>query len=224
MPVLDPHATTVTISAGRAVLYGHLHVPPQAQGLVLFAHGTGSSRHSPRNQRVAGFLHDVSLATLLFDLLAPAEEPEHTYNGRLRFDIDLLAQRLRQATRWARERPETSELLVGYFGASTGAAAALQAAALEGAGIAAVVSRGGRTDLAPGALLKITAPTMLISGGNDEALSALNLEAWARLRCEKAIEIIPGAGHWFEEPGALDNVAALATRWFGEHLRRNGAI
>ena len=218
MQIFDTQLSAVAIPAGKVTLHGHLHVPPQPRGLVIFAHGTGSSRHSPRNQRVADFLHDVGLATLLFDLLSPAEEPENAYNARLRFDISLLAQRLRLATQWMRDQAGLAGLLAGYFGASTGAAAALAAAAAPGSGVAAVVTRGGRPDLAGAALPNLAAPTMLIVGGNDEAVAALNLEAWARLQCQKAIEIIPGAGHLFEEPGALDNVAALAARWFSDHL------
>jgi len=219
MQTLGDQVTAVTIPAGHISLEGHLHVPALAHGLVLFAHGSGSSRNSARNQRVAECLHAVGLATLLFDLLSPAEEPEAGYNARLRFDIALLAQRLGHAMHWARRQAETAGLLVGLFGASTGAAAALVAAASENNGVGAVVARGGRVDLASDAIPRLRAPTMLIVGGNDETTAVANLEAWARLRCEKSIEIIPGAGHLFEEPGALDNVAALAARWFSEHLR-----
>ena len=219
MQTFEGQVTAVTIPAGGVMLEGDLRVPPRAHGLVLFAHGSGSSRHSPRNQRVAEALHDVGLATLLFDLLSPGEEPDHAYNARLRFDIALLAQRLRLATQWVRRQPATAELLIGYFGASTGAAAAIVAAAAEKIAVGAVVARGGRVDLAQEAIYELRAPTMLIVGGNDESIAALNLESWARLHCEKSIEIIPGAGHLFEEPGALDNVAALAARWFSEHLR-----
>lgn len=218
MDNFEGHSTAAVIPAGRVTLHGHLQVPPQAHGLVLFAHGSGSSRHSPRNLRVADFLHQVGLATLLFDLLAPAEEPEGAFNAGLRSDISLLAQRLRTATLWARQQAELGELPVGYFGAGTGAAAALTAAAAPAAGVSAIVTRGGRTDLAADHLARIQSPTMLIVGSNDASVAALNLEAWARLRCEKAIEIIPGAGHLFEEPGALDNVTALAARWFNAHL------
>ena len=224
MYVLEAHDQAVTINAGRVTLHGQLQVPQNPHGLVLFAHGLGSSRHSPRNRRVAAHLHAVGLATLLLDLLAPEEEPDHAYNGRLRSDVRELAQRLRFATHWAREQPETAELLIGYFGASTGGAATLQAAAVEGSGIAGVVTRGARCELAADTLAKIQAPTLLIAGGNDDAVAARNLETWAHLHCVKAIEIVPGAGHFFEEPGALDNVAALAARWFGEHLRANRAF
>ena len=219
MQTFNGQVTAVAIPAGSVTLEGELRVPARAHGLVLFAHGSGSSRLSPRNQRVADSLHDVGLATLLFDLLSPGEEPDGEYNARLRFDIDLLAERLRLATQWARRQPDTAELLIGYFGASTGAAAAMSAAAVENAGVGAVVARGGRVDLAEDAIPELRSPTMLIVGGNDQPIVTLNLETWARLRCEKSIEIIPGAGHLFEEPGALDIVAALAARWFSDHLR-----
>src|SRR4051812_25015371 len=203
MQSFETQISEVIIPAGPVALHGILNVPPRAHGLVLFAHGSGSSRHSSRNQRVAGSLQTIGLATLLFDLLSPEEEPDHAYNARLRFNIDLLADRLREATRWAREQPETAELNVGYFGASTGAAAALVAAATEGQNIGAVVARGARTDLAEKAVRTLSSPTMLIVGGNDHVVASLNLEAWAQLRGKKSIEIIPGAGHLFEEPGAL---------------------
>ncbi len=206
------------IPAGDVILHGDLFVPPDAAALVIFAHGMASSRHNPRHQYVASLLHEVGLATLLVDLLAPEEEPDDTSNRQLRHDVHLLARRLRAATRWARQQRETSELLCGYFGASTGAAAAFIAAAAEGAGIGAIVSRGGRPDLAGLATDKVRSPTLLIVGGDDETTAALNLETWAQLRGTKSIEIVPGAGHLFEEPGALDNVAALAARWFNQHL------
>ena len=209
---------TAAIPAGHVSLPGRLHVPAEARGLVLFAHGSGSSRHSPRNQRVAEFLHDLSLATLLFDLLSESEEPADTFNARLRNDIDLLARRLTAATTWARRQSELSELPIGYFGASHGAAAAMVAATDSSTQIQALVLRGGRPDLAAPSLGRLRMPTLLIIGGNDETVAAINLEAWARLRCEKAIETIPGASHLFEEPGALENVAALAARWFDQHL------
>jgi putative phosphoribosyl transferase len=215
--------TAAAIPVDRIVLRGDLTVPSQAAGLVLFAHDSGSSRNSPRNQRVAEFLNDVGLATLLFDLLSPEEEPNDAYNAGLRFDIDLLARRLRAATRWARQQAETAELLIGYFGANTGAAAALRAAANEGSRISAVVTRGGRTDLAHEVITQVRSPTLLIVGDNDRGVAAVNLETWARLTCGKSIEIIPGAGHLFEEPGALDNVSALAARWFTDHLRKDRA-
>ncbi len=209
--------TAAAIPAGREVLHGQLHVPSPAHGLVLFAHGTGSNSHSPRNQRVAEFLNDAGFATLLFDLLSPREEREGQFNAQLRNDVGLLSRRLLTATDWVRHQSELAELPVGYFGASTGAAAAIAAASNPAANISALVTRGGRPDLADRHLLTLRVPTLLIVGSNDAA-AALNLEAWARLHCEKSIEIIPGAGHLFEEPGALDNVAALAVRWFSAHL------
>ena len=220
MHSFEAQFNTAAIPAGRAKLPGRLNVPAEARGLVLFAHGSGSSRHSPRNERVAECLHDIGLATLLFDLLSETEEPAETFNARLRNDIDLLAGRLNAATTWARRQPELADLPIGYFGANHGAAAAMVAAADNSAQIQALVLRGGRPDLAEAAILKLRMPTLLIIGGNDEAVAAMNLEAWARLRCEKAIETVPGAGHLFEEPGALENVAALATRWFDQHLGR----
>lgn len=222
MQSFEAQLGAAAIPAGRITLHGQFHVPPQARGLVLFAHGSGSSQHSPRNQRVAECLHDVGLATLLFDLLCPDEEPADAFNASLRFDISLLAGRLRAATRWVREHPDLGGLPLGYFGASTGAAAAL-VAATEEPDIAAVVTRGGRPDLAEAALPALRSPTLLIVGGNDKVVAASNLEAWARLRCEKSIETIPGAGYLFEEPGALDNVAALAARWFSEYLPKSEA-
>lgn len=208
------------IPAGDVTLHGDLCLPPSASALVVFAHGMASSRHNPRHQRVASLLHDAGLGTLLVDLLAPEEEPDGTPNRRLRFDVHLLAQRLRAATRWARRQPETQELPLGYFGASTGAAAAFIAAATDPGSVGAIVSRGGRPDLAGSAIARIRAPTLFIVGSADESTTAINLEAWAQLRSAKSIEIIPGASHLFEEPGALDNVAALAARWFGEHLAK----
>jgi len=223
MHTLETQSKGATIRADRNTLHGQLLSPPEPYGLVIFAHGSGSNRHAPRNQRVAECLHDVGLATLLFDLQSPDEAPPDAFNARLWFDIALLAERLRAATRWARSQPELMELPIGYFGASTGGAAAILAASqADGDEIKAVVTRGGRPDLAGDAIRQLRAPTLLLVGGNDEGAAALNLEAWARLRCERGIEIIPGAGHFFEEPGALENVAALATRWFGEHLRKNG--
>ena len=222
MRTFDAQLISATIPAGGVSLQGELRIPAIANGLVLFAHGSGSSRNSRRNQRVADVLHDAGLATLLFDLLAPEEEEIEAYNLRLRFDVELLSRRLRAATLWARQHADTAGLMIGYFGASTGAAAALIAAAADSS-IAAVVSRGGRADLAGNALDRLHAPTLLIAGGDDERVAALNVEAWARLRCVKSLQIIPGAGHWFEEPGALDNVAALAARWFTNHLQPDGS-
>ena len=209
------------IPAGDVNLAGDLWLPADAGGLVIFAHGATSSRHNPRHQRVASLLHEAGLGTLLVDLLAAEEEPNDTCNPHLRNDIVLLARRLRATTRWARHQRETSELLFGYFGASTGAAAAFIAAADDAGSIGANVSRGGRPDLAGEAIARLRVPTLLLAGGDDEQTTALNLETWAQLRCAKSIEIIPGAGHLFAEPGALDNVGVLAARWFTQHLRKD---
>ena len=200
-------------------LEGLLGVPPGAQGIVAFAHGSGSSRLSPRNSQVAEALRRAGLATLLFDLLLP----EEAANRNNVFDIDLLAERLLAATGWLREQAGTRHLKIGYFGASTGAAAALVAAARVPAPIGAVVSRGGRPDLADGALPDVTAPTLLIVGGDDLAVLDLNRAALARLQCERRLEIVPRAGHLFEEPGALDAVIGLAREWFVTHLRKEAA-
>ena len=200
-------------------LEGLLAVPRGAEGLVLFAHGSGSSRFSPRNTYVAEALRAAGLGTLLFDLLMPSEADDR----RKVFDIALLAERLIQATQWATDNPQTRALRIGYFGASTGAAAALVAAAqaetAEGAAdIGAVVSRGGRPDLAGPALATVRAPTLLIVGGLDTQVIELNREALAELRCEKTLEIVPGATHLFEEPGTLNRVIELARDWFVSHL------
>jgi len=195
-------------------LDGTLAIPAHAQGLVLFAHGSGSSRFSPRNNQVATALREAGLGTLLFDLLLP----EEAINRANVFDINLLAERLRAATNWAREDPRTRGLSLGYFGASTGAAAALVAAAGAGAAVGAIVSRGGRPDLAGAALARVAAPTLLIVGGADAPVLELNGAALARLRCEKELKIVPGATHLFEEPGALEEVMALARDWFARHL------
>ncbi len=201
------------------VLPGNLELPPGTHAVVLFAHGSGSSRHSPRNRHVARMLHDVGLGTLLFDLLAREEEAEDSCNETLRFDIELLATRLLAATQWVRAQPATRNFRLGYFGASTGAAAALIAAAEEGNDIGAVVSRGGRPDLAGPALGAVRAPTLLIVGEADVPVISLNRHAARRLRCEHALELVPGATHLFEEPGTLDQAAALAAHWFSLHLR-----
>jgi putative phosphoribosyl transferase len=206
----------VEIPAGPRVLPGHLTVPDGALGIVTFAHGSGSGRHSPRNQSVARALNDAGLGTLLFDLLAPDEEGDRANV----FDIPLLGARLGAATAWLGEELAGSERPIGYFGASTGAAAALWAAAEPGSPARAIVSRGGRPDLAGDRLEAVRAPTLLIVGGRDEAVLELNREAAKRLRGDHRIEIVPGATHLFEEPGALDVVAELASRWFVEHLSR----
>jgi dienelactone hydrolase len=195
-----------------------LDVPPKACGVVLFAHGSGSSRHSPRNRFVATKLREWGLATLLIDLLTPEEEAVDAGTARLRFDIGLLAERLAGATDWLGQDPDTGGLKVGYFGASTGGGAALVAAAGRPDVVGAVVSRGGRPDLAGPALPHVQAPTLLIVGGDDEPVVAMNQEALRHLRCEKRLEIVPGATHLFEEPGALEEVARLAGQWFRDHL------
>jgi putative phosphoribosyl transferase len=210
---------TVKISAGGVALDGDLTIPPNTRGIVLFAHGSGSSRFSSRNRAVARALNEAGLATLLLDLLTPEEEAVDQYTARLRFDIPRLAQRLVAATDWLRRQPETRELPIGCFGASTGAAAALIAVAERPDAVAAVVSRGGRPDLAGPALSRVRAPTLLIVGGSDEPVIAMNEEAFEQLTGEKRLEIIPGATHLFEEPGALERVAALARAWFLRYLQ-----
>ncbi|MDO8577736.1 MAG: dienelactone hydrolase family protein [Dehalococcoidales bacterium] len=209
------------IPAGRVVLEGNLLIPEQAKGLVVFAHGSGSSRHSSRNQYVARVLRDSGLATLLFDLLTMDEEAEDLITGRLRFDIGLLAQRLVGATDWLQSNQATSHLRLGYFGASTGAAAALVAAA-ERDIVGAVVSRGGRPDLAESFLDRVKTPTLLIVGGQDFTVIDMNRKALAKLRVEKKLVIVPGATHLFEEPGTLEQVAKLACDWFVKHLEPKG--
>jgi putative phosphoribosyl transferase len=209
-----PVSTEVEVQAGDAVLSGLLTVPRQATGVVLFAHGTGSGRRSSRNQFVAKVLNQAGLGTLLLDLLTPEEE----LNRANVFDVRLLAGRLGDATHWLRSRPACSELPIGYFGASTGAAAALWAAAESDAGVSAVVSRGGRPDLAASRLADVTAPTLLIVGGRDEVVLDLNRRARTRLRCRSHLSVVPGATHLFEEPGALETVAELARDWFTRHL------
>jgi pimeloyl-ACP methyl ester carboxylesterase len=207
----------VRIPAGRATMAGNLTIVDQAVALVLFAHGSGSSRHSPRNQFVARRLNDAGLATLLFDLLTPEEEAVDLYTREHRFNIGLLAERLLYATRWAAQQDQTRNLRVSYFGSSTGAAAALIAASELPDAIGALVSRGGRPDLAGDALPKVKAPTLLIVGGEDHVVIGMNEEARAQMRCEVKIDIVPGATHLFEEPGALERVADLAADWFLLH-------
>jgi putative phosphoribosyl transferase len=209
----------VRIPVGEVELEGRLTVPPGALGVVLFAHGSGSSRHSPRNRYVAAVLQQAGIGTLLFDLLTSAEE----HDRRLVFDIDLLSERLMGATDWLRSRPAAAGLPLGYFGASTGAAAALSAAAGMGDELAAVVSRGGRPDLAIPCLHDVRAATLLIVGGRDVMVLDLNREAQAHLRCENRLAVVPGATHLFEEPGTLDEAASLARDWFSDHLRRPAA-
>jgi putative phosphoribosyl transferase len=205
-------------TAGGVTLEGNLSLPEGASGVVLFAHGSGSSRHSTRNRYVARLLNEAKLATLLIDLLTPDEEAVDLRTAHLRFDIGLLANRLVGATDWLTQQPDTRHLRIGYFGASTGAAAALVAAAERPEVVGAVVSRGGRPDLAGPALPRLRAPTLLIVGGNDVPVIELNRAAFEQLRSEKQLVIIPGATHLFEEPGALDQVARLAREWFERYL------
>ncbi|HZQ10933.1 MAG TPA: alpha/beta family hydrolase [Anaerolineae bacterium] len=210
----------VQIPARAVLLDGTLMVPRTAQGIVLFAHGSGSSRHSPRNRYVAQVLNEADLATLLMDLLTRDEEAIDIQTRQLRFDINLLAERLVHAVDWLAENAQTRMLVMGCFGASTGAAAALIAAAERPLHVAAVVSRGGRPDLAGDALRRVQAPTLLIVGGEDHVVIDLNRQALAELRGEKKLEVIPGATHLFEEQGALEAVAQLATDWFLRYLKR----
>jgi len=213
-------ASLVSIPVDGVRVAGDLGIPPAATGMVLFAHGSGSSRRSRRNRYVAAELQQAGLATLLMDLLTPAEERlDEESGGRLRFDIGLLARRLEAASSWLAGSPETARLRLGYFGASTGAAAALVAASEWTGAVGAIVSRGGRPDLAGPALGAVRAPTLLVVGGDDHAVIPLNRRALDRLRCEKRLEIVPGATHLFEEPGTLERVAELAAGWFGRHLR-----
>jgi putative phosphoribosyl transferase len=209
--------TDVKIPAGAASLGGTLAVPGGATVLVLFVHGSGSSRHSPRNQSVARTLNEAGLATLLFDLLTHEEEAVDRRTAQHRFDIGLLAERLAHATRWAMEQTVTRDLRLGYFGSSTGGGAALVAAAEIPRDVGAVVSRGGRPDLAGEALPRVQAPTLLIVGGEDDVVIELNERARAQMQCEVKLEIVPGATHLFEEPGALDQVARLTADWFLHH-------
>ncbi len=208
----------LTIPVGGSSVEGTLEIPAGALDVVLFAHGSGSSRHSSRNQQVAAALRAGGVGTFLFDLLTPAEERIEQEGGSMRFDIELLAERLRTATHFLRAEHDDAIGSFGYFGASTGAAAALVAAALEPVEVKAVVSRGGRPDLAGDALVDVIAPTLLIVGGNDEPVLGLNRGAFRRLPGEKQLAIVPGATHLFEEPGALERVAALATGWFVRQL------
>jgi len=210
----------VIIPNGKVHLDGLLHIPIDARGVVLFAHGSGSSRFSTRNQYVARILNEAKLATLLFDLLTPEEEKIDTQTSEFRFDIEFLASRLVDATDWCAKQLVTHELTIGYFGASTGGGAALVAAAKESKTVKAVVSRGGRPDLAYGSLSLVKAPTLLIVGGNDEPVIEMNQTALSKMHCIKKLEIVRGATHLFEEPGALDEVARLATSWFSQYLNR----
>jgi pimeloyl-ACP methyl ester carboxylesterase len=208
----------VLIPSGTISLEGELILPSTLSGIVLFAHGSGSSRHSPRNQFVAGVIQETGIGTLLFDLLTPEEESVDIFSRRLRFDIGLLTQRLKDATEWLINTAAYHSLPVGYFGSSTGAAAALSAAAHFGNLIHAVVSRGGRPDLAEADLQQVTAPTLLIVGGLDDIVIELNKRVLQQLQCEKELSIIPGATHLFEEQGTLESVAEIAANWFKKHL------
>ncbi|MEJ6023306.1 dienelactone hydrolase family protein [Ramlibacter sp. PS4R-6] len=211
----------VRIPAGPAWLYGDFVAPADAAGIVLFAHGSGSGRHSSRNRQVARRLQDAGIATLLFDLLTADEEQHDLHTREHRFDIPLLTGRMQEATAWVSSLPEAKALPIGYFGASTGSAAALIAAARLGNRIAAVVSRGGRPDLAgPACLTAVTAPTLLIVGGADHGVIGLNQEAYERLQCRKELQVVPGATHLFEEHGALDRVSEAASQWFSKHFAR----
>src|SRR6266478_2715704 len=213
----------VRIQAGRAVLSGNLIITETPAALVLFAHGSGSSRHSPRNQFVARMLNEAGLATLLFDLLTQEEEAADVRTGEHRFNISLLAERLVHATAWAKQQEQTRDLRIGYFGSSTGGGAALVAATEIPQDVGAIVSRGGRPDLAGDALPKVQAPTLLIVGGNDDIVIELNEMARDQMRCEVKLEIVPGATHLFEESGALEQVAKLASDWFVNQIGAKSA-
>lgn len=213
-----PSERAVRIPVGEVTLQGDLVVPPGASGVVLFAHGSGSGRHSPRNRFVAQGLHEGGIATLLIDLLSEDEERVDATTRHLRFDIELLAERLVRPIDWLLNEAETRGLGVGLFGASTGAGAALVAAARQPEAVQAVVSRGGRPDLAGEALPDVTAPTLLIVGGADATVIDLNRQAQQQLTSDTRLEIVPGAGHLFEEPGKLDRVVELARDWFSSHL------
>jgi putative phosphoribosyl transferase len=209
----------VKIQTEQVTLNGNLNIRDNALGVVLFAHGSGSSRHSPRNRYVAEVLNTAGFATLLLDLLTAEEEAVDQHTRHLRFDISFLAQRLLAATDWLNQNPDLKALKIGYFGASTGAGAALMAAAEHPHHLAAVVSRGGRPDLAGAALPEVSTPTLMIVGGNDVPVIGMNENARAKMTAETKLEIVPSATHLFEEPGTLETVAKLAADWFKEHLR-----
>ena len=216
-----PSSTEVRVATGAVHLTGDLVVPPEARGIVVFAHGSGSGRHSSRNRAVARELQDAGLATLLLDLLTPEEDTVDRRTRHLRFDIPLLSRRMEDTTAWVSRQRELQGLPIGYFGASTGSAAALIAAAHLGSRISAVVSRGGRPDLAgPAVLEAVVAPTLLIVGGADASVIPLNTQAYDRLRAIRELVLVHGATHLFEEPGALEDVARLARDWFTKHLVR----
>lgn len=218
---VSPRSQEVRIPVGQTWLYGDLVTPEPMVGLVLFAHGSGSGRHSARNRQVASSLHQAGLGTLLFDLLTVHEEQEDVHTGEHRFNIALLTERMQTATLWVLQQPGLWELPLGYFGASTGSAAALIAAARMDGRIAAVVSRGGRPDLAgPVVLASISAPTLFIVGGSDRQVLPLNVQAYSHLQCTKRLAIVPGATHLFEEAGALQEVSRLASEWFSMHFHQ----
>jgi putative phosphoribosyl transferase len=208
----------VRITSGKATINGNLEIPPGAKSIIVFAHGSGSSRFSPRNNYIAELMNRTDLATLLIDLLTTEEESIDEYTRQYRFDVDMLADRLIASTLWLKTTSITKNLSIGYFGASTGAAAALIAAAKQPQHINAVVSRGGRPDLAGELLTKVQAPTLLIVGGYDTEVLKLNKDALKLIRAEKKLEVVPGATHLFEEPGKLDEAAKLAINWFQKHL------
>jgi pimeloyl-ACP methyl ester carboxylesterase len=219
--VVNPNTSSgeISISLGDAVVSADLAMADPTRGLVVFAHGSGSSRHSRRNQAVAARVREVGLATVLLDLLTDREEVLDSHTGEFRFDIAMLGARVAEAVSWLSDQPGLGGLPAGLFGASTGAAAALVAAANDPTRrVRAVVSRGGRPDLAGAALVRVTAPTLLIVGGQDETVLKLNRQALQTMRCPRRLEIVPGATHLFPEPGALEQVASLAVDWFAEHL------
>jgi len=221
-PVREQDGKLVQVPVGRVTLEGNLVLPRGAQGVVLFAHGSGSSRFSPRNRYVAGVLQQGGLGTLLIDLLTPEEESIDLRTQEIRFNIPLLADRLVGAVDWLRQNEATRDLTIGLFGSSTGAAAALMAAPRRPGAIGAIVSRGGRPDLASASLRQVEAPTLLIVGGRDALVITLNEQAMERLRVDSRLEVVPGAGHLFEEPGALERVAELARDWFQKYLGGRG--
>ena len=223
IPAQAPEIREVRIPSGDVSLYGDLVLPSGFFGVVLFVHGSGSGRHSARNRQVAQKLQQADMATLLFDLLTAQEEQVDLHTREHRFDISLLTRRIQDATTWAMAQPDLQHVPVGYFGASTGSAAAIIAAGRLGKRIAAVVSRGGRPNLAgPVALAAVTAPTLLIVGGADHGVIELNRQALLQLTCDKELAVVPGATHLFEEQGTLEQVAELATSWFSSHLTRKG--
>lgn len=211
-------SASLDIPAGNVQLAGDLVVPAGASGIVLFVHGSGSSRHSSRNKYVAQVLQSAGIGTLLFDLLTEDEEAIDIHTRHLRFDIGMLSQRLVLVTKWVQQNPQTSHLKIGYFGASTGGGAALVAAAALGPQISAVVSRGGRPDLAGEALPQVKTPTLLLVGGWDTPVIEMNRDAYERMHCEKAMEIIPATSHLFEEAGKLEEVAKISAQWFKRYM------